>query len=142
MEQVPISDYELPLSKIETLVPGSDLTLLTYGTPLYTCEAALSMLRSPPLSLNDEKFVPKNVRDAKIELIDLRTVLPWDVEGVVESVNRTGRLIIVHEAGLTGGLGAQIAAEVQKRCFLRLEAPVKIVSGWECVTPCRRNFMN
>ncbi|KAG8855564.1 hypothetical protein FRB91_001985 [Serendipita sp. 411] len=131
VEQVPISDFTLPLSKIETLVPGSDLTLLTYGTPLYTCETALSMLSSPPPSLDNDTIVPKDVRKAKIELIDLRTILPWDVEGVVESVNRTGRLVIVHEAGQIGGVGAEIAAEIQKRCFLRLEAPVKRVCGWD-----------
>jgi len=134
VEQVPVSDYTLPLSKIETLIPGSDLTLLSYGTPLYTCETALSLLSSPPPPLDNENMVPTDVRKARIELIDLRTILPWDMEGVIESVNRTGRLVIVHEAGRTGGVGAEIAAEVQKRCFLRLEAPVKRVCGWECVT--------
>lgn len=131
VEQVPISDYTLPLSKLETLIPGSDLTLLTYGTPLYTCETALSMLASPPPSLDNENMIPKDVRKAKIELIDLRTILPWDMEGVIESVNRTRRLVIVHEAGSIGGVGAEIAAEVQKRCFLKLEAPVKRVCGWD-----------
>ena len=131
VEQVPISDYTLPLSKIETLVPGSDLTLLTWGTPLYTCEMAMSMLSSPPPSLQGEGFVPRDARKASVELIDLRTILPWDMEGVIESVNRTGRLVIVHEAGKTGGVGAEIAAEVQKRCFLKLAAPVKRVCGWE-----------
>ncbi|KIM23978.1 hypothetical protein M408DRAFT_332038 [Serendipita vermifera MAFF 305830] len=131
VEQVPVSDYTLPLSKIETLIPGSDLTLLSYGTPLYTCETALSLLSSPPPELDNEKMIPKGVRSAKVELIDLRTILPWDMEGVIESVNRTGRLVIVHEAGKMGGVGAEIAAEVQKRCFLRLEAPVKRVCGWD-----------
>ncbi|KAG8808737.1 hypothetical protein FRC17_003803, partial [Serendipita sp. 399] len=131
VEQVPISDYILPLSKIETLIPGSDLTLLTYGTPLYTCETALSMLSSPPPSLDSDTIVPKDVRKAKIELIDLRTILPWDIEGVIESVNRTGRLVIVHEAGQIGGVGAEIAAEIQKRCFLRLEAPTPVALQFE-----------
>lgn len=131
VEQVPISDYTLPLSKMETLVRGSDLTLLTWGTPLYTCEMAMSMLSSPPPSLQGEDFVPRDARKANIELIDLRTILPWDMEGVIESVNRTGRLVIVHEAGRTGGVGAEIAAEVQKRCFLKLAAPVKRVCGWD-----------
>ncbi|KAG8830001.1 hypothetical protein FRC17_005602 [Serendipita sp. 399] len=131
VEQVPISDYVLPLSKIETLIPGSDLTLLTYGTPIYTCETALSMLSSPPPSLDNDTIVPKDVRKAKIELIDLRTILPWDIEGVIESVNRTGRLVIVHEAGQIGGVGAEIAAEVQKRCFLRLEAPTPVALQFE-----------
>jgi 2-oxoisovalerate dehydrogenase E1 component beta subunit len=55
------------------------------------------------------------------------------VQTVVESVERTGRLVIVHEAGMTAGVGAEIAAEVQKRCFLKLDAPVKRVTGWEYV---------
>lgn len=78
-----------------------------------------------------ESLVPASIRSAKIELIDLRSILPWDVETIVESVNRTGRLVIVHEAGLTAGVGAEISAEIQKRCFLKLNAPVKRVTGWE-----------
>ena len=64
-------------------------------------------------------------------MIDLRTILPWDVETVTESVKKTGRLVVVHEASMTGGVGGEIAAEVQKRCFLKLEAPVRRVTGWE-----------
>jgi 2-oxoisovalerate dehydrogenase E1 component beta subunit len=129
VEQVPIDDYTLPLSRAETLVPGTDLTLLSWGTPIYHCETALSILRSPPASL--EPHIPSSLRTAKVELIDLRTILPWDVETVVESVKKTRRLVIVHEAGYTGGVGGEIAAEVQKKAFLRLEAPVKRVTGWE-----------
>ncbi|KAG5645578.1 hypothetical protein DXG03_005716 [Asterophora parasitica] len=129
VEQVPIDDFELPLGKAEVLVPGSDLTLLTWGTPVYHCETALHMLSSPSPAL--EKLVPESLRSVKIELIDLRSILPWDVETITESVKRTGRLVIVHEAGMTAGVGAEISAEVQKRCFLKLNAPVKRVTGWE-----------
>jgi len=87
------------------------------------------MLEAPPPSL--EAHIPKSLRSAKIELIDLRTILPWDMETVTESVKRTGRLVIVHEAGMTAGVGAEISAEVQKRCFLRLNAPVKRITGWD-----------
>ncbi|KAF8969787.1 pyruvate dehydrogenase [Flammula alnicola] len=107
VEQVPVDDYELPLGQAEILVPGSDLTLLTWGTP------------SPAPEL--EPVIP-----------NLRSILPWDVETIAESVNRTGRLVIVHEAGLTAGVGAEISAEIQKRCFLKLNAPVRRVAGWEC----------
>jgi 2-oxoisovalerate dehydrogenase E1 component beta subunit len=131
VEQVPIDDFELPLGRAEILTPGSDLTLLTWGTPVYHCETALHMLSSPSPSL--EAHVPPSFRTAKIEVIDLRSVLPWDVETVTESVNRTGRLVIVHEAGVTAGVGAEISAEVLKRCFLKLEAPVRRVTGWEYV---------
>ncbi|KAF7311420.1 Pyruvate dehydrogenase [Mycena kentingensis (nom. inval.)] len=129
VEQVPMDDFELPLGRAETLVPGADLTLLTWGTPIYHCETALHLLADPPPGL--APHVPESLRKAKIELIDLRSILPWDVETVTESVKRTGRLVIVHEAGMTAGAGAEIAAEVQKRCFLRLEAPVKRVTGWD-----------
>lgn len=96
---------------------------------MYHCETALHLLENPPSPL--EKVVPASLRSSKIELIDLRSILPWDVETIVESVNRTGRLVIVHEAGLTAGVGAEISAEIQKRCFLKLNAPVKRVTGWE-----------
>ncbi|KIJ69124.1 hypothetical protein HYDPIDRAFT_179013 [Hydnomerulius pinastri MD-312] len=129
VEQVPIDDYTLPLSRAETLIPGTDLTLLSWGTPLYHCESALSIIQSPPPSL--APLIPPSLRTAKIELIDLRTILPWDVDTVIESVKKTRRLVVVHEAGYTGGVGGEIAAEVQKRAFLRLEAPVKRVAGWD-----------
>lgn len=90
------------------------------------------MLSSPPPSL--EPLVPQNLRNSSIELIDLRTILPWDVDAIVESVNKTGRLVIVHEAGRTAGPGAEIATEIQNRCFLKLKAPVKRVTGWEYVS--------
>lgn len=129
VEQVPVDDFLLPLGKAETLVEGSDLTLLTWGTSVYHCETALHMLKDPPPSL--AQLVPQSLRSAQVELIDLRTILPWDVDTVVESVKRTGRLVIVHEASMTAGPGAEISAQVQKRCFLKLNAPVKRVTGWE-----------
>lgn len=131
VEHVPIGDFTLPLGSAEPLTSGNDLTLLTWGTPIYHCEAALHMLASPPPEL--ARHVPASVRGATIELIDLRTIVPWDVETVVESVRRTGRLVIVHEAGRSGGVGGEIGQEVQKRCFLKLHAPVRRVTGWECV---------
>lgn len=110
------------------------MTLLTWGTPIYHCETAMHMLSNPPEAL--APHVPSSLRGAKVELIDLRTILPWDVETIVESVNRTGRLVVVHEAGRVGGVGAEIGAEVQKRCFLKLYAPVKLITGWEYVYLC------
>lgn len=131
MEQVPVDDFQLPLGKAEILKPGSDLTVLTWGAPIYNCENAIKLLQNPPSVL--ENLVPKSLRSANIELIDLRTILPWDVETIVESVNRTGRLVIVHEDNMTAGAGAEISAEVQKKCFLKLNAPVKRVASWEYV---------
>jgi 2-oxoisovalerate dehydrogenase E1 component beta subunit len=129
VEQVPEDDFTLPLSKAEVLTRGDDITVLTWGTPVYTCELAMKLMSEPPASI--AKHVPDRARRASVELIDLRTILPWDVDTIVESVNRTGRLVIVHEAGRTAGAGAEIAAEVTKKCFLKLNAPIKRVTGWE-----------
>lgn len=136
VEQVPVDDFELPLGRAEVLIPGADLTLLTWGTPLYHCETALSMLSEPPATL--APLVPEALRGARIELIDLRTVLPWDVETIIESVQRTGRLVIVHEASRTAGVGAEIAAEVQSKAFLKMLAPVRRVAAWD--TPVGLQF--
>lgn len=129
VEQVPVDDYTLPLSRAEILQSGTDLTILSYGTPLYHCTNALSLLSNPPASL--APHIPAQHRKASVELIDLRTILPWDVKTVEESVKKTGRLLIVHEAGATGGVGSEIATEITKRCFLKMKAPVRRVTSWE-----------
>ncbi|KAF8344158.1 thiamine diphosphate-binding protein [Cantharellus anzutake] len=128
-EHVPLSPYTLPLSSAEILQQGQDLTIVSWGTPLYTIETALSMIASPPPQF--ENFVPQDVRKAKIEVIDLRTILPWDRDTIVQSVKKTGRLLIVHEAGRIGGVGSEIASVVTEECFLQLEAPVRRVCGWD-----------
>ncbi|KAG9014621.1 hypothetical protein FRB94_011799 [Tulasnella sp. JGI-2019a] len=133
VEQVPTSAYTLPLSKAEILQPGADLTVLSWGTPIYTAQTAMNILASPPPSL--ESVIPKSIRGASVELIDLRTILPWDVETVVESVKKTRRLVILHEAGKIGGVGSDIASTVTERCFLRMEAPVRRVTGWDTPVP-------
>jgi 2-oxoisovalerate dehydrogenase E1 component beta subunit len=119
---VPLSPYFLPLSSAEVLSHGTDLTVLSWGTPLYTCEAAISLLNNPPPHLR--KLVPEELRNKSIELIDLRTIVPADIETICNSVRKTGRLVIVHEAPKTGGVAGEIAAEVGARELLRLEAPV------------------
>jgi 2-oxoisovalerate dehydrogenase E1 component beta subunit len=129
VEQVPIDDFQLPLGQAETLIHGTDITVVSWGTPLYHCEIALHLLASPPPAL--ATHIPVSLRSSRVELIDLRSILPWDVEAITQSVIKTGRLVVVHEAGKTGGVGAEICAEVQKRCFLKLDAPAKRVTGWE-----------
>jgi 2-oxoisovalerate dehydrogenase E1 component beta subunit len=118
VEQVPIGSYTLPLSKAEVLKQGSDLTIVSYGHPLYTCSAAIEKA---------EKDL-----GISIELIDLRTVYPWDKECVLRSVRKTGRCLVVHESMVNAGIGAEVAASIQedKETFLRLEAPVARVAGW------------
>jgi pyruvate/2-oxoglutarate/acetoin dehydrogenase E1 component len=73
--------------------------------------------------------------ERSIELIDLRTTYPFDVDAVAESVSKTGRCVIVHEAPLTCGFGAEISARIMERCFLQLEAPVQRVAGFDTTMP-------
>jgi 2-oxoisovalerate dehydrogenase E1 component beta subunit len=118
VEQVPTGSYTLPLSKAEILKEGSDLTIVSYGHPLYICSAAIEKA---------EKDL-----GISIELIDLRTVYPWDKECVLNSVRKTGRCLVVHESMVNAGIGAEVTASIQedKETFLRLEAPVMRVAGW------------
>ncbi|TPX55071.1 hypothetical protein PhCBS80983_g05626 [Powellomyces hirtus] len=122
VEQVPEGDYTLPLGKAEVLREGKDVTVVGWGSQLYVLETAIAML---------EQQIP----GLSVELIDLRSVLPWDVETIEKSVNKTGRLVIAHEAPSTGGFGAEIAAAIQERCFLRLESPIQRVAGWDIPFP-------
>ncbi|GAA5835309.1 hypothetical protein JCM9279_004503 [Rhodotorula babjevae] len=129
VEQVPTGDFELPLSSAEVLREGADLTIVSYGPPLYTIETALHHLKHPSEEL--AALIPESLRNLSIELIDLRTIVPYDIETVVKSVNKTGRCIVVHEAPQSGSVASELSAEIQQRCFLRLEAPVKRLTGWD-----------
>lgn len=122
VEQVPADDYTLPLGVAEVLQRGSDLTLVSWGAPLYACSQALQLLKDPPAPL--ERHVPASLRGASVELIDLQTILPWDRDTIIDSVKKTGRCVVVCEAPVTGSVGSEVAAEVQKKAFLRLEVRV------------------
>ncbi|KAK8069442.1 hypothetical protein PG994_006058 [Apiospora phragmitis] len=123
VEQVPTGAYELPLSKAEVLKEGSDVTIISYGQPLYTCNAAIQRAEED--------------LGVSIELIDLRTLYPWDKETVFNSVKKTGRCMVVHEAMVNAGIGAEVAAVIQENpeTFNWLEAPVQRVAGWSIHTP-------
>jgi 2-oxoisovalerate dehydrogenase E1 component beta subunit len=110
VEQVPLKDYMIPLSKAEVLIEGDDLTLVGWGTQVHV--------------LNEVCQMASDTLNASCELIDLVTINPWDKETIINSVKKTGRILIAHEAPLTGGFGAEIAATIQKECFLHLEAPI------------------
>lgn len=118
--EVPDDDYELPLRQAEVVQEGSDITLLAWGAQMEVIEQAADMAGKEGVSC---------------ELIDLRTIVPWDVETVVESVLKTGRLIVSHEAPLTGGFAAEVAATIQNRCFLYLESPIERVTGLDTPFP-------
>lgn len=109
--------YTVPLGKAEVRRQGSAMTVLTYGTMVHVAEAA--------------------ARETGIdaEIVDLRTLLPLDLDCIVESVSKTGRCVVVHEATLTSGFGAELAALVQEHCFYHLEAPIARVTGWDTPYP-------
>lgn len=121
VEHVPNEYYSIPLNKAEVIKPGKDLTIISYGQPLYLCSSAISAI---------EKEMP----GVSIELIDLRTIYPWDRPTILESVQKTGRAVVVHESMINYGVGAEVAATIQDGVFLRLEAPVKRVAGWSTHT--------
>ena len=123
VEQVPLGPYTLPLSKAEVLKHGKDLTIVSYGQPLYTCSSAIQKAEED-LGIS-------------VELIDLRTVYPWDKETIFKSVQKTGRCMVVHESMVNAGVGAEVAAAIQENrdTFLRLEAPVARVAGFSIHTP-------
>ncbi|KAL5338392.1 thiamine diphosphate-binding protein [Aspergillus crustosus] len=120
VEQVPNEYYTIPLNKADVLKPGKDLTIISYGQPLYLCSSAIT--------------AAEKALGASIELIDLRTIYPWDRQTVLDSVKKTGRAIVVHESMINFGVGAEVAATIQDQAFLRLEAPVKRVAGWSTHT--------
>jgi len=123
VEQVPTGSYTLPLSKAEILKEGKDVTIISYGQPLYICNEAIKKAEED--------------LGVSVELIDLRTLYPWDRETVLKSVQKTGRCMVVHEAMINAGIGAEVAAAIQEdsETFVRLEAPVARVAGWSVHTP-------
>uniref|UniRef100_A0A0E0Q4K7 3-methyl-2-oxobutanoate dehydrogenase (2-methylpropanoyl-transferring) n=1 Tax=Oryza rufipogon TaxID=4529 RepID=A0A0E0Q4K7_ORYRU len=120
VEEVPEEDYMLPLSEAEVIRKGSDITLIGWGAQLAVLEEACEDTAKDGISC---------------ELIDLRTLIPWDKETVEASVSKTGKLLVSHEAPITGGFGAEIAASITERCFQRLEAPVARVCGLDTPFP-------
>lgn len=118
--EVPEEDYELPLGKAEVVKEGTDITLLAWGAQMEVMEKAAEMSAKDGVSC---------------EIVDLRSIQPWDADTVCQSVEKTGRLLISHEAPLTGGFAAEIASTVQERCFLNLESPIERVCGLDTPYP-------
>ncbi len=115
--EVPEGHYTVPLESAVVVRPGEDLTVLTYGTMVYVAEAA--------------------ARETGIdaEIIDLRSLWPLDLPTMVDSVKKTGRCVVLHEATRTSGFGAELTALVQEHCFFHLEAPIERVTGWDTPYP-------
>lgn len=116
-EEVPEDEYTVPIGKARTVCEGEELTIVSWGASVVQCMQAIE--RS----------------SASIELIDLRTIYPLDMDAIEASVKKTGRCVIVHEAPKTSGFGSEIAAQIMERCFLHLEAPVQRVAGFDTIMP-------
>jgi len=117
LSEVPEGHYTVPLESASVIRPGSQLTVIAYGTMVWVSEAAAA----------------ETGIDA--EIIDLRSIWPLDLKSIVDSVKKTGRCVIVHEATRTSGFGAELAALVQEHCFYHLEAPIERVTGWDTPYP-------
>ncbi len=118
--EVPEEDYQLPLGKAEVVQQGTDITLLAWGAQMEIVEKAAELASADGISC---------------EIIDLRTILPWDIETVANSVTKTGRFVVSQEAPLTAGFASEIAATIQQECFLHLEAPIARVCGMDTPYP-------
>jgi 2-oxoisovalerate dehydrogenase E1 component beta subunit len=117
MGEVPEGHYTVPIGKATVVRPGNQVTVLAYGTMVHVAQKA--------------------VADAGIdaEIVDLRTIVPLDIETITSSVAKTGRCVIVHEATKTAGFGAELAATVMENCFYSLQSPIVRVAGWDMPYP-------
>lgn len=120
IEDVNPDYYTLPLGRGRRLMEGSDVTIVTYGSQVYVAAKAAEMAKADGIS---------------VDLIDLRTLQPWDRDMVAESVRKTGKVIVTHEAQITGGYGAELVSCIAEDCFLSLEAPPKRVCGLSSPNP-------
>ena len=114
---VPEGHYRVPIGRAEVVREGSAISVITYGTMVHVCEAAARAM------------------NLDAEIIDLRSIVPLDVETVASSVKKTGRCVVAHEATRFAGFGAELMATVQEECFWHLEAPIQRVTGWDTPYP-------
>jgi 2-oxoisovalerate dehydrogenase E1 component beta subunit len=119
-EDLPDDDYIVPIGKAKIRRKGKDLTIITWGAMIYVADEAADELAKDGVST---------------EVIDLRSILPFDEEAILESVAKTNRVIILHEAPLTGGAGAEFAARIAEKAFDYLDAPIKRVAALDVPTP-------
>jgi 2-oxoisovalerate dehydrogenase E1 component beta subunit len=118
--QVPEERYTTPIGKARTHREGDDITVVTWGAMVYTAEEAAKQLEGDDIS---------------VEIVDLRTVLPWDKAAVLESVRKTSKLLVLHEDTHTGGFGAEIAATVAEEAFEDLDGPVRRITAPDTPVP-------
>jgi 2-oxoisovalerate dehydrogenase E1 component beta subunit len=115
--EVPDGHYKVEIGKAAVARAGAEVTILAYGTMVHVAIATAE------------------AEGIDAEVIDLRTIVPVDIEAIEQSVQKTGRCVVLHEATRTAGFGAELAALVQERCFYHLEAPVQRVTGYDTPYP-------
>jgi len=114
---VPEERYTVPIGKARTHREGDDVTVVTWGAMVYTAEEAAKQV------------------DASVEIVDLRTVMPWDKQAVLASVRKTSKVLVLHEDTRTGGFGGEIAATIGEEAFEDLDAPVKRIAAPDSPVP-------
>jgi len=119
-DEVPEERYTVPFGEARIVREGSDLTVVTWGAMVYTADEAAQQLDSDGVS---------------VEVIDLRTIIPWDRDAVLASVRKTSKVMVLHEDTRTGGFGAEIAATITEEAFEDLDAPVKRVTAPDSPVP-------
>jgi pyruvate/2-oxoglutarate/acetoin dehydrogenase E1 component len=116
--EVPDERYTVPIGKARTHQEGEDVSVITWGAMVYTATEAA-----------------KSLGDVSVEIIDLRSIMPWDKQAVLESVRKTSKVLVLHEDTLTGGFGAEIAATIAEEAFEDLDAPVKRIAAPDTPVP-------
>src|SRR5437660_944279 len=119
-ENLPDDDFVVPIGKANVRRKGKDLSIITWSSMLYVADEAADALAKDGVS---------------VEIVDLRSIIPFDEEAILESVAKTNRVIILHEAPLTGGAGAEFAARIAEKAFDYLDAPIKRVAALDVPTP-------
>ncbi len=118
--EVPEERYTIPLGKARTHREGDDVTVVTWGAMVYTADEAAQQLESDGVS---------------VEIVDLRTVMPWDKPAVLASARKTSKVLVLHEDTKSGGFGAEIAATIAEEAFEDLDAPVKRIAAPDTPVP-------
>lgn len=119
-EEIPDGRYEIPIGKANVLQEGNDVTVITWGAYTYVSKEPIAEAQKQGIS---------------VEHIDLRTLSPCDWQTILNSVKKTGRCVVIHEAVKTLGFGAEISARIMEKAFLHLEAPVKRITAWDITIP-------
>ena len=118
--EVPDEEYTVPIGKANIAREGNDVVVFAYGAMLHVAMEAAELAAAKSIN---------------VEVVDIRTIAPFDIETIINSVKKTGRVVILHEACKTCGFGAEIAAQIAERCILNLKAPILRVAGFDVPFP-------